>query len=547
MSRAAILSLLLGCALATGARADDLYFRDDATHAAAKAALLHKQDARGLSSFPLSGKELRRRLGQAPMPRGPADASFHLKWHPYLAAWANLPERMADNTLWFDAIPPMGELGVRLTDGDVLSADVNVDLNPVRRRFTGTSTYTPWTLESYANLDFPRESWVAATTESLTVAAGRFKSGIGHGVFGNTFLNGRAPWYDQAQATFFTDWFRMFWMVGTSSSFLFAEEAAVQSYGAEAPPRAGFDPLNNYDHSRFDAPAKTFMYRRFEVAPWPWLVLGIGEMGVVGGKWPDLSQLLPVVAWHNAYAPGSSNVMMALDASVVPLPGVLAFGELVVDDIATPYEDAQAKPTSLAWQLGSQWYAPLSQRHSLELAAEWSHVDRWSYARWQPYLVLQQRQILPCGCLAVDVPLGYPWGGDVDAIGASATITDHAGLTASAGLEQMWRGPVRLGALTDTLLVDDSGAPLTDRYGAFVKAPLYYDLDRYAGDGALARFLAEHPVEQRTTLTLRAQLPVLEHLSVVGQAHLAWLVNADNVAGARTMRMLLHAGAQLQL
>ena len=111
----------------------------------------------------------------------------------------------------------------------------------------------------------------------------------------------------------------------------------------------------------------------------------------------------------------------------------------------------------------------------------------------------------------------------------------------------MWRGPVRLGALTDAVLVDEAGAPRTDRFGAEVKAPLYYDLDTYAGEGALARFFATHPVEQRTTVSLRAELPVREHVKVLAQAHVAWLDNADNVAGARVVRAMLQAGAVLEL
>lgn len=534
---------------AAAARADAaaIHFKDDDAFAAAKEALLQRQDARGLATSPLSAKELRLRLGEPAAPASEAGARMYLQWHPSFAAWAGLPERLADGTLWYDAVPPLGMIGVRMSDGDVLAADLRVDLSPVRGDFTGTGTATPWTLTSYANLDFPRQSWAAATTEHLTVVAGRLKSGVGHGQLGNTFLNGRAPWYDQLQASFFVDWFRAFWLVGTSSSFLSPEEAAVQSFGADAPPRAGFDPLNNYDSARFDAPSKTFMVRRFELAPWPWLVLGIGEQGVVGGKWPDLSQVLPMVAWHNAYAPGSTNVMMEADASVVPLPGVLVFGELTVDDVATPYEDAAAKPTSLAWQAGAQWFAPLTATLSSEVAFEVTHVDRWTYQRWQPYLVLQQRQILPCGCLAVDVPLGYTWGGDLDHVGASAAVTDHEGVRASVGVEAMWRGPVRLGALTDTLLVDEQGAPRTDRFGYQVKAPLYYDLDQYAGAGALGRFFAEHPTEQRLTLSLKAELPVIEHVRVVGQGYISWLDNADNVAGATSMRALLHAGALIDL
>lgn len=543
---AAAVALLLALCAAR-ARADTLWQRDDDAMMDARRTLLLRQDARGLATFPLSGKELRLRLGDPPAPRTEASARLHLQWHPYVAVWSGLPEPMAENTLLFDAIPPMGAIGARLSDGDVFSADVQVDLSPVRRRFSGGGSYTPWTLESYVNLDFPRQSWAAATTDHLTLVLGRFKTGIGHGVFGNTFLNGRAPWYDQAQATFFTDWFRMFWMVGTSSSYLFPEEAAVQSFGAAAPPRAGFDPLNNYDSNRFDAPAKTFMVRRFELAPWPWLVLGIGELGVVGGKWPDFSQLLPMVAWHNAYAPGSTNVLMALDAAVTPLPGVLLFGELSVDDIATPYEDAAAKPTSMAWQIGAQWVTALTERLSLEVAVEGTHVDPWTYTRWQPYLVMQQRQILPCGCLAVDVPLGHPWGGDLDTAGVQVELRDLGGLRFTGGLELMARGPVRLGALTDAPVLDDDGAPRTDGFGTVVMAPLYYDLDTWAGDGALARFLAEHPRERRATLSLRAEVPLQEHVRLLGQVHLIGFDNADHVAGARALRTMMHAGALFEL
>ncbi|MCC7109554.1 MAG: hypothetical protein IT382_09720, partial [Deltaproteobacteria bacterium] len=91
-----------------------LLFEDDDALAAARAALLARQDVRGLATFPLSAKELRLRLGEpAPAPTD-ASARMHLTWHPYFAAWSALPERTADNTLWFDAIPPMGQIGVRM-------------------------------------------------------------------------------------------------------------------------------------------------------------------------------------------------------------------------------------------------------------------------------------------------------------------------------------------------------------------------------------------------------------------------------------------------
>ncbi len=538
--------LLTPMALAADGGTGDLVFAADAAFSDAKLQLLQRQDLRGLATVPVSAKELRRRQGLAPAASAEPSATIHLQWHPYVAGWHGLSPDMSENTLWFDAIPPMGTVVAALSDGDAFFGHLQVDLNPIRYAFVDDGVYSPWRIDSYTNMEFPRESWLAMTTDHLTVVAGRLKSGIGHGVFGNLFLNGRAPWYDQVQATFHTDAFRMFWLVGTSATFLYPEEAAVQSYGATAPPRAGWDPLNNYDSARFDAPAKTFMYRRFEYAPWPWLVVGLGEMGVVGGKLPDLSQLLPVVAWHNAYAPGSTNVMLGADVSVAPLPGVLVFGELVMDDMTTINEVAESKPTSLGWQLGAQWHTELGAGVSSGLAVEATHVDPWTYARWQPYLVLQQRQILPPGFRFIDVPLGYPWGGDLDQVGVSWTLTGKRGLRVTAAVEEMWRGPIRLGALTTNVLTDDAGEPVTDSFGQPVQVPLYYDLDTHAGAGALAAVLAS-PREQRTTASLRTELPLLEHLTLLTTVFLSHAEHADNVNGAVATRILLHGGLLLSL
>ncbi len=543
--RVAVLALVALGAAAAPVRAASLVFPDDPALAVGRATLLLAQDARGLGMYPLSDRELRAR-GVLTAPPDPTGARLHLVWRPQASAWRGLSPALREGTLWYDAIAPLAELGANVSDGEWLGAHLRLDLSSVRRDFTGDGLAAPWTLDSYANLDFPRESWAVVATEHLLVAAGRFRSGIGHGVFGNPFLNGRAPWYDQVQAEWHDDHFRARWLLGTSSSFLTAAEAAVQGYGTAAPPRGGFDPVNNYDSARFDAPAKSFMYRWYEWAPWPWLVLGAGEMGVVGGKQPDLSQLLPMVVWHNAYAPGSTNVMLGVSAAVAPLPGLLLFGELVADDVATRNEADGQKPTSLGWQLGGRWVASVHADVLAEVAVEYTHVDRWTYQRWQPYLVMQQRQIVPCGCNFVDVPLGYPWGGDLDAAGARLRAFAPDGLELSLGIEGMWRGAMRLGAITGSPLLDDQGAPVLDRFGEPVRAPLYYDLDAWAGPGALDEY-TQRPREARVTISLGADIPIAPHVSANAMVLWSALDNVENAAGVRAQRWLLHGGMRVAL
>ena len=94
--------------------------------------------------------------------------------------------------------------------------------------------------------------------------------------------------------------------------------------------------------------------------------------------------------WHNTYTAGVSNVILHVDAWGVPVDGLLLRGEFLMDDTKSAAEqDAESKPNSWAWQLGATWVLPLSSRDwKVAVEAEYSHVDTWTYNRWQPWLVI---------------------------------------------------------------------------------------------------------------------------------------------------------------
>ena len=392
-----------------------------------------------------------------------------------------------------------------------------------------------WVPGDYAQYwTFPEEGYLAFSSGNCTVAAGRLRTGIGLGDV-NVFLNGDARWYDQVQFSWFSDKFRFFGFLATSSSYLEDEEYRIQSYSAfDGDDSWGWDTINNHDASTQSViPFKLFTYHRLEFKPFDRIGFGLGEMQLVGGKVPDLQNLLPSVVWHNTYSAGVSNVMAHADFWAVPIKGLLAYGEFVMDDTKAPKESGASKPKCWAWELGTTWVLPVDSRDwRFSLNAEWSHADEWTYDRWQPYLTMYQRQLITGGHAALDTPLGHPEGGDVDELALRFTALTRDGRKIAVGYSWICKGPVYLGMVSDAQY---------DVNGTTMNLPIYYDFDDYAGDGALASVLGT--VRKHThALTLDASWPIVPNVEANAGVDVRLVLNAGHVAGAREIESLWKAG-----
>lgn len=393
-----------------------------------------------------------------------------------------------------DAIVPILQIGDAFGLGDWLHVRAVMDLTPSIRFMEGTGSYGTWDVGTLV-MEFPRESYISAAVPHAGLALGRFKSGIGHGYFGNTFLNGRAPFYDQIQATYHTGTFRFSYMLGSSQSFLTESEAAAQAYH--------WDDLNNHDGSVFDNPVKICAYHRVEFHPAHWVTLGVGEMNLVGGKFPDFDHINPVGIWHNTYTPGCSNVMASIDAAIVPFKGLLIYGEFTLDDFRLPTEDPESKPNCFAYQAGLRYVLPFSDETKHAIGAEFTHVDPWTYNRWQPYLTMYQR-IMKTGPMYLDIPLGYPYGGDLNHYGIYCMMVNRSGFTVQAAYHRLDKGAVEFG-------LDKNGIPI------------FEDYDSDPGPTGV--------VEHRDTLELSATYPFSPDLSLSVRGNYCRLSNYGHVEG----------------
>jgi len=475
---------------------------------------------------------------------GAASFRGRIGFQPFALGWNGLDteNRMTDSSILtrFSLEDPVIEFGAAFGSRGFFG-NLQIDLvTDSTAKYAGQNGITGfWDPVAYASYwTFPEEGYFAWSDDNVTLAAGRLQTGIGLGKT-NIMLNGQARWYDQIQFSWWSGRFRLFSFWGTSSSFLDGEEYAIQAYSAISDDEKawGWDTVNNHDAAtQTTVPLKLFSYHRVEFKPFARIGFGFTEMQLVGGKAPDLTNLLPTVFWHNTYSAGVSNVMLQADVWAVPLAGILVYGEFLMDDSKAPSETGAAKPNCWGWELGTTYVLPVGSRNwRYSLGAEYSHIDKWTYNRWQPYLTMYQRQMTTGGWNGFDIPLGHPEGGDVDQWSLTLTALSQDGKRIEFGYTYINKGPVYLGMMSNIKY------PAPDASGPMY-LPVYYDYDSLTGDpGSLAALLGT--VRKHSHIVnLKAAWPLGRQWEANGEIDFRIILNAGHAAGETATETVYKTG-----
>lgn len=430
------------------------------------------------------------------------------------------------------------ELGAGFGGFSIYSA---FDIKYRRDYFTGRQfslTWPPeyWTTGLLGDTEYPYRSWLSWSSDYLGIALGRFPSGIIASTGSSVILNPQARYYDQLQLHLGNDTVRFMWMMGTSSNQLGKGEAEIQwrreDEGGTGDGTSYWDPRADHDYSKAGDSIKLYAYHLLEWRPIDSLRVGIAEMSVIGGAIPSLNMILPGLLWHNTYSSGHTNVGMAALFNYLPLPGFVISGQFFMDDITSPDESGtDDKPNAFAWLLSAAWRLELEKYGALTLGIEYSHVDRWTYTRWQPYLTMYQRNILPGGYGGIDTPLGHPYGPDCDQLGLSLSWQQPALFTAGLSLEYIRKGPIYMG-----MIVYNETDP-----GEFEAIPVYYDLNKYI-PGELDRILAL-PDEHRFVLSANLDWAFSKSLKGKLRADLGYYKNYGHTEDDSRYSILIYLGA----
>lgn len=412
-------------------------------------------------------------------------------------------------TTMYWTLPPFAEVEDTFSAGDWLCVHLRYDqrFDAGKMAGPGGSLFGTYLFES----GFPREGSMSLSFDHFDLTAGRTKAGVGYGFFGNTFLNGRANYYDHVRFSTYSGDFKFFYMCGASDPMLTPAEQTIQN--------------TRWAFPVYDEPVKTYVYKRVEYRPFRQALFGLGEASVVGGVQPDLRNLNPFGLAHNTYSYGYQNSIFAFDASVVPFKGLHLFGEFIIDDIKLKREGQSRMPTALAWQTGARYVFDAGPGLRFVAGLEYTHVDPWTYGAFQPYLTFYQRQSYcsSAGDWYMDVPLGYAFGSDLDHYGAYLRALSRKGLECSLSYYHMVQGEVELGPCDGTQMWYNLNDQVTLDNG-HVGIPELHDSVGLSVSWAAAR-----------------------NLSVVGTGQYVWIRNFEHSPGAFGSLYMIAVGLEYRL
>ena len=294
------------------------------------------------------------------------------------------------------------------------------------------------------DFNFPTRSYVKLGNLHVDFLAGREQMKWGPGRRSSLVVSDSPPYYDMLQLTYFSPTFKASFFFAALESYLTNEEREIQ---------------DDYKDKGFvtfpkdaDSQRKSLTGHRFEFRLGENLLLGISDVLLIGGRSPELTDIGPLMFLHNVYGENYSNVMLGLDVTYVPLPGMRVYGELGIDDIQNPWEAGSSIPSGLGYQAGGEVLnLPVPRKPSLYF--EWTRISPWMYNRWQPYLIFTSRRKLASFpdythyASYLDFPTGYFLGGDVQSFYFELAWTELGRWNMSVSYELRQKGEIYLNPL----------------------------------------------------------------------------------------------------
>ncbi|MBN1434566.1 hypothetical protein JW921_07390 [Candidatus Fermentibacterales bacterium] len=117
---------------------------------------------------------------------------------------------------------------------------------------------------------------------------------------------------------------------------------------------------------------------RLDMTPWPFLRIGLSEALLYSATGIDLAYTNPFIPWYPVQwnEREDDNAFLGIDATFRPADGLLAYGELLIDDIQ--YQKANQYPNKLAWTLGLDGCL---RGPGLGAVLEYTRIDRYVYSQ----------------------------------------------------------------------------------------------------------------------------------------------------------------------
>jgi hypothetical protein len=315
-------------------------------------------------------------------------------------------------------MPPLLSLGILAH-----SEHFSILFNPTLR----ASTFGQLRDYSYSNLpsdivqidmNFPYRGIATFWSGEFEARIGRDKLNLGPGRWSTLIVSKNMPYFDYGMAAFKIPGFRFSGYVISLNPTLSSDEndyidAIVD--GTEI----NMEQNSAYTDSMTNVHFKVLTVGRFTFEPWRWLTIAIEQTNLIGGRYPSLADLNPLIVFHNLFEEGFYSVPVSLSFGLTPIAGLYFYGEYVLYDVSFGDEAGlTTNPDASAYQIGltalSRPWLDLGPGR-LRLDCEWSYASPWMYNKYTDLRKFTSRIIFVepyYGRYWVDFPLGFYRGPD---------------------------------------------------------------------------------------------------------------------------------------
>lgn len=268
------------------------------------------------------------------------------------------------------------------------------------------------------DMNFPYRGIATFWSGEFEARIGRDKLNLGPGRWSTLTLSRNMPFFDYGMAAFKVAGFKFSgYLVSLNATLSSDENDYINAIvdGTEV----NLEQNSTYFDTMTNVHVKTLTVGRAMFEPFPWLTVCFQQMNLIGGRYPTLADLNPLIVFHNLFEEGFYSVPASLSFGMTPIPGLYLYGEYVLYDVTFGDEEGlSTNPAASAYQAGltalsSPWLDLGPGR--LRLDCEWSYASPWMYNKYVSLRKFTSRFVFVepyYGRFYVDFPLGFYRGPD---------------------------------------------------------------------------------------------------------------------------------------
>ena len=262
---------------------------------------------------------------------------------------------------------------------------------------------------NYVNLSLsPREydwstpfrAFMSVGGERWNVQAGRDKISWGAGVTGNMMVSDYSDFYNLVRLTTYWNRFKFTAVYMGFEPWLTDQEIeyGIANNGLGGP------------YTDFEELFKAHLGKRIEIRILDNLSFAITETSMFGNKHINITELNPIMYYHNLFTPEYSNVMMGFDVDYTPFSGLNIYLQYAIDEFSDADPGGEGKPRAMGY-LGGFTYIRQAFDGFMTFNLEAALTDPYLYNRWHPNTRFTNRRRIERYDW-VNKPIGYRHGPD---------------------------------------------------------------------------------------------------------------------------------------